>query len=112
MYKNMAILNKISNFFTKKPEILDDSKSIAHEYVGKFVKQNSLDIGESIAVEGGRLIVKNSENIMSIPFGAVAANTDNIVVGDFNREESLALGKEWFDKKDTLKFDGKGMLIK
>ncbi len=108
----MPVLNKISNFFTKKPETLNDSKSIAHLYIGKFVKRNNEDIGESIAVEGGRLIVKNSGNIMSISLGAVAANTDNIVVGDFNREESLALGKEWFDRKDTLKFDEKGMLIK
>jgi hypothetical protein len=110
----MAILNKISSFFTKKPDLQgkDYNKSIAHGYVGKFVKQNSEDIGESIAVEGGRLIVKNSDNIMSIPLGVVAANTDTIVVGDFNREDSLALGKEWFDRKDTLKFDDKGMLIK
>ncbi|MCZ7392982.1 MAG: DUF5749 family beta-barrel protein [Candidatus Methanoperedens sp.] len=110
----MAILNKISNFFTKKPELQgkNDNTSKAHGYVGKFVKQNSEDIGESIAVEDGRLIVKNSDNIMSIPLGVVVANTDNIVVGDFNREESLALGKEWFDRKDTLKFDEKGMLIK
>ena len=49
---------------------------------------------------------------MSIPIGVVVANTDNIVVGEFNQEESLALGKEWFEKKDTLKFDEKGMLIK
>ncbi len=111
-HKTMAILDKISNFFTKKSEIQDDSKSIAHAYVGKFVKQNSENIGESIAVEEGRLIVKNSENIMSIPLEAVATNTDNIAVGDFNREESLVLGKEWFDRKDTLKFDDKGMLIK
>ncbi len=108
----MTILNKISNFFTKNSETIDADKSRARVYIGKFVKQNREDIGESIAMEGGRLIVKNSENIMSIPLGAVAANTDKIVVGDFNREESLALGKEWFDKKDTLKFDEKGMLIK
>ncbi len=111
-YRFMTILNKISNFFTKKPEIPDGNKSTAHEYIGKFVKQNTLDIGESIAVENDRLIVKNSDLVMSIPIGVVVANTDNIVVGEFNQEESLALGKEWFEKKDTLKFDEKGMLIK
>lgn len=111
-YRCMTILNKISSFFTKKSETPDDSRSIAIVYVGKFVKQNSQDIGESIAVDGSRLIVKNSESIMSIPLGTVATNTDNIVVGDFDREESLALGKEWFEKKDTLRFDEKGMLVK
>ena len=110
----MSILNKISNCFKKNtgnPEN-EGNKSIAHDYVGKFIKQNNTDIGESIAVEKDRIIVKNPNGIMSIPLGAVITNTENIVVGDFNREESLQLGKEWFDRKDTLKFDEKGMLIK
>ena len=38
-------------------------------------------------------------------------NTENITVGDFNREESITLGKEWFERKDTLKFDKNGMMI-
>jgi hypothetical protein len=48
---------------------------------------------------------------MSIPIEAVLTNTETIVVGDFNREESLQRGKEWFERRDTLKFDEKGMLI-
>lgn len=110
----MSVLNKISNCFKKNiknPEE-EGNKSIAHEYVGKFVKQNNTDIGESIAVEKNRIIVKNSDGIVSLPLGAVITNTENIVVGDFNVEESIQLGKEWSDRKDTLKFDDKGMLIK
>lgn len=110
----MSILNKISNCFKKNIKNPEEkgNKFNAHEYVGKFIKQNNTDIGESIAVEKNRIIVKNLDGIVSIPLGAVITNTESIVVGDFNREESLQLGKEWFDRKDTLKFDEKGMLIK
>lgn len=110
----MSIIDKISNCFKKNitnPE-KESSAFKAYEYVGKFVNQGGAQIGESIAVENDRIIVKNSDGMMSIPLGAVITNTENIVVGDFNREESLQLGKEWFDRKDTLKFDEKGMLIK
>lgn len=110
----MSILNKIFNCFKKNIKNPEEkgNKFNAHEYVGKFVKHNNTDIGESIAVEKDRIIVKNLDGIMSLPIEAVITNTESIVVGDFNREESLQLGKEWFDRKDTLKFDEKGMLIK
>ena len=110
----MSILDKISNFLMKNKGALEkeDSKSKALGYTGKFVKQNGLDIGESIAVTETGFIVKNPEGFMSIPFGAVVTNSEIIAVGDFNREESTRLGKEWFDRKDTLKFDEKGMLVK
>ncbi len=109
----MPILNKISNLFkknAKNPEKEGDKFKV-HEYIGKFVKQNETDIGESIAVDGGRLIVKNPDGFMSVPLEAIVTNTDSIAVRDFNREESLRLGKEWFEKKDTLKFDQNGILI-
>ncbi len=110
----MPILNKISNFFKKGTQnpTKEGTTFKAHEYIGKFVKQNNTDIGESIAVEGERIIVKNPDRIMSIPVKAVVTNAENIVVGDFSWEESLQLGKEWFDRRDTLKFDEHGMLIK
>jgi len=110
----MSVLNRISNFFKKNTQTSEKEKSElkASEYIGKFVKQNNIDIGESIAVDGVRFIVKNPDGFKSIPLEAVVRNAENIVVGDFNRDESLSLGKEWFEKKDTLKFDEKGLLIK
>lgn len=111
----MSFLNIISNFFKKnnthKPE-KEANKLNGHDYTGKFVKQNGTDIGESIAVDENRIIVKNAERIFSISRDAVTANAENILVGDFDREEAILRGKEWFDRKDTLKFDEKGMLIK
>jgi len=107
----MSLLNKITNIFKENPRN-EKIQSSVHEYIGKFVRQSNNDIGESIAVVENRLIVKNPDNIMSIPIKAVSTNAEHIAVGDFNREEALRLGKEWFERKDTLKFDEKGMLIR
>jgi len=107
----MSLLNKITNIF-KENTRNEKIESNVHEYIGKFVRQSNNDIGESIAVVENRLIVKNPDNIMSIPIEAVSTNAEHIAVGDFNEEEALRLGKEWFERKDTLKFDEKGMLIR
>lgn len=105
----MSIVRKISEFF-KKPS---ETESIdLNAFICKFVRQNNADIGESIAVDGRRVIIKNSESIISIPIEAVLKNAENIIIGDFDREESIKLGKEWEERKDVLKFDEKGMLIK
>ncbi len=109
----MSLINKLSNLFKKNnsgaaPQ-KDDKK--AHDYVGKFVQQSGTNIGESIAIEKNRLVVKSSDVFMSIPLEKIVANTEKIVVGDFNREESIQFGKEWFEKRDTLKFDKNGMMI-
>jgi hypothetical protein len=109
----MSIIVKITGFFKKKPQNLEkDGQLKSHYYIGKFVKQNNTDIGESIAVEGKRIIIKKSESIISIPFEAIIRIDENIIAGDFDREECLRLGKEWADQKDMLIFDDKGMLVK
>ncbi|HEX7627591.1 MAG TPA: DUF5749 family beta-barrel protein [Candidatus Methanoperedens sp.] len=109
----MSIIAKITGFLKKNPlNLEEDAQLNIHNYIGKFVKQDYIDIGESIAIDGSRIIIKKSEIIMSIPFDAIIKNAENIRVGDFNMEESLRLGKEWTDKKDVLKFDDKGMMIK
>lgn len=111
----MSFLNKISNLLkknnTQKPE-KEAGKLNVHDYTGKFVKQDGTDIGESVAVYENRIIVKNADGFFSVSMEAVTENAGNILVGDFDREEAVRLGKEWFDRKDTLKFDEKGMLIK
>ena len=109
----MSIIAKITGFFKKNPQNSEkDGQLKSHYYIGKFVKQDNTDIGESIGVEGKRIIIKNPERIMSIPLEAIIKNAENIIVGDFDREEALRLGKEWSDQKDTLVFDEKGMLVK
>jgi hypothetical protein len=109
----MSIIAKITGFFKKNPQNLEkDGQLKSHLYIGKFVKQDNTGIGESIAVEGKRIIIKNPESVMSIPLEAIMRIDENIIVGDFEREESLRLGKEWADQKDTLVFDEKGMMVK
>lgn len=109
----MSLFDKITALFKNRKSNDDlDNKYRFHAYVGKFVKQNNNDIGESIAIEKGRIIVKNNEGLLSIPVEAVLNNTEYIFLGDFNKEESLELGKEWSLKKDIMNFDKNGMLIK
>ena len=109
----MSIIAKITGFFKKNPPNLEEDAQLnIHNYIGKFVKQDFIDIGESIAIDGKRIIIKKSERIMSIPLEAIIKAGDNIRVGDFDMEESLRLGKEWEDQKDVLKFDDKGMMIR
>jgi hypothetical protein len=107
----MSILDKISSFFGIKPPEKESSDLRADSYIGKFVKHDYLEIGESIGVDGRRIIIKNPESVMSIPVEAVLKNEQTISVGDFNRDEALQLGKEWAERKDVMKFDEKGMLI-
>lgn len=109
----MSLISKISGFLKKiKPESGQKENNLdAREYTGKFVKQNGADIGESVALVNNRVVVKSKEYYMSIPLEKITANTDVIAVGDFDRDESLKFGKEWSDKRDTLKFDQNGMMI-
>ncbi len=109
----MSLINKISGFFRKKKLDKGSKENIIdiHEYIGKFVKQSGSDIGESVGFENNRVVVKSKEYYMSIPLEKITTNTDVIAVGDFDRDESLRLGKEWSDKKDTLQFDKNGMMI-
>ncbi len=106
----MSVLGKISNFFKSPPE--NKTTIRVRGYIGKFVRKNNDNIGESIAIENGRIIIKNSENVMSLPMETIIKNSETLVVGDFDMEESIRLGKEWAERKDVLKFDDKGMLIK
>ncbi len=109
----MSLINKLSNLFKKNNQgtVPQKDDKNAHDYIGKFVQQNGTNIGESIAFEKDRLVVKSSDVFMSIPFEKIVTNTENIIVGDFNREESIQFGKEWFEKRDTLQFDKNGMMI-
>ncbi|GFO97541.1 hypothetical protein ig2599ANME_1745 [groundwater metagenome] len=109
----MSIIDQISGFLRKKYQESGQKKNKldAREYTGKFVKHNGADIGESVALDNNRVVVKSKEYYMSIPLENITANTDVIAVGDFDRDESLKFGKEWSEKRDTLKFDQNGMMI-
>ncbi len=109
----MSLIDKISGFFRKQKQDSGSKENNfnVHEYIGKFVKQSGSDIGESIAFDNDRVVVKSKEYFMSIPLEKITANTDIIAVGDFDRDDSLKFGKEWSEKKDRLRFDQNGMMI-
>ena len=116
----MSFISKISRIFRKTDEqegSAPEETPVAkydidvRDYINKFVKQNATEIGESVTVHDDRLIVKNKDVFMAIPLDAVEDNSENIVVGDFDTEVALQMGKEWSDMRDTLKFDEKGMMI-
>lgn len=111
----MSLIKKISAFFKKNKQNTDIETGGNLEigkYIGKFVNQSGNDIGESIAVDKNRFIIKSSNDYLSIPVEKIILNTQKIIVGSFDQEEALKLGKEWFERKDTMKFDRSGMLIK
>lgn len=109
----MSLIHKISLFFKKKQGTAQEKegKPDFHNYIGKFVKQNGTKIGESIAVDEARFIIKMPDGFISVPIASVMKNTDDIEIGDFNMEESRKLGNEWFERKDTLQFDKNGMMV-
>jgi len=109
----MSIIRNISGFFRKikRDSEQKENKLDAREYTGKFVKQNGFEIGESVALENNRIVVKSKDNYMAIPIDKITANTDFIALGGFDMDESLKFGKEWSEKRDTLKFDNNGMMI-
>ena len=109
----MSLISKITGFLKKinQESGQKENNLNAGEYTGKFVKQNGADIGETVALDKNRVVVKSKEYYMSIPLDKITTNTDIIAVGDFDRDESLKFGKEWSEKRDTLKFDQKGMMI-
>lgn len=109
----MSIIKKISMLFNKTRQNNDQDGNIRTEnYIGKFVNQSGTDIGESIAVDRNRFILKSSNDYMSIPVEKILLNSQKIIVGNFDREEALKFGQEWFERKDIMKFDKNGMLIK
>ncbi|MFH0904871.1 MAG: DUF5749 family beta-barrel protein [Methanobacteriota archaeon] len=109
----MPIIRNISEFFRKikRDSEQKENKLDAREYTGKFVKQNGFEIGESVALDNNRIVVKSKDNYMAIPVDKITANTDFIALGGFDMDESLKFGKEWSEKRDTLKFDKNGMMI-
>ena len=109
----MSIISRISGIFRNKNQDSPqkENKLDAREYTGKFVKQNGFEIGESVALENNRIVVKSKDNYMAIPIDKITSNTDFIALGGFDMDESLKFGKEWSEKRDTLKFDNNGMMI-
>jgi hypothetical protein len=93
---------------------VDLEKTISKkEIFCKFVVQGKERIGETISLDSGLLIVKSGAENLSIPVASILDITkEEVKVGEFDRDEALALGDEWTRRTtDKLNFDEKGMLI-
>jgi len=91
----------------------DESQFSKKNILCKFVVQHDKKIGETISIDAGHLVFKNGAEKLSIPMSSISNITDeDVVVGNFERDEALKLGEEWHKRTtDSLKFDDKGMLI-
>lgn len=99
---------------TSSGQVQDEEKRMKkQDILCKFVVQHDTRIGETISVDSGRLVFKSGAEKLSIPMSSITSITDdNVVVGDFTRDEALKLGEEWYRRTtNALKFDDKGMLI-
>lgn len=99
---------------TSPEQVLDDESQFSKKNIlCKFVVQHDNRIGETISIDAGHLVFKNGAEKLFIPMSSVLNITDeDVVVGDFERDEALKLGEEWHERTtDSLKFDDKGMLI-
>jgi len=98
----MPVKSKILNFFKKSKEHENDSS----DYMCKFVLLDGEKIGESIALYDECLLVKQGSDIFGVPMDRIIAVSEEIVVGKFNKKESIKIGKRWKDKcADDIKDD-------
>ncbi|MDF1558267.1 MAG: hypothetical protein P1P80_08855 [ANME-2 cluster archaeon] len=92
----------------------DDEKPISkRDILCKFVVQQGQRIGETISIDSRNLVFKKGGEKLSIPISSILEITDeNVVIGNFERDEALRMGEEWLKRTtNSLKFDDKGMLI-
>jgi hypothetical protein len=95
------------------PDKYKDKTISKQDVLCKFVVQHGQRIGETISIDGRHLIFKHGAEKMYIPMSSISGfNDEDVVIGDFNRDEALRLGEEWYQRTtNSLKFDENGMLI-
>ena len=69
------------------------------DLICRFVRKDGEEIGESIDVFDGHLIIKCSEDFYGIPLESVREDGEHLVVGEFNREEAKNVGERWIEQK-------------
>ena len=116
LFKKNEINDPVSTPDKSGRETVDGKKNYTftdRDVLCKFVLLDNNRIGETISTESGHLIFKQDAQNLYIPLSSVEEITDeNVVVGAFDRDEAVKLGKEWQDRTtDTLIFDENGMLI-
>ncbi|WP_456370741.1 DUF5749 family beta-barrel protein [Geoglobus sp.] len=69
------------------------------DLICRFVRKDGEEIGESIDVFEGYLIVKSSDRFFGVPLSAVKEDGDALVIQDYDEEEAKVVGERWVEEK-------------
>jgi len=69
------------------------------DLICKFVFKNGKEIGESIDVFDGYLIVKRAEEFFGVPLSAIRDDGERITISDFDEMEGKKIGEKWIAEK-------------
>lgn len=81
-----------NDLFFKTPTILMD-------LICRFVRKDGEEIGESIDVFDGHLIIKSSEKFFGVPLDAVREDGEYLVIAEFDEENAISIGERWIEEK-------------
>ncbi len=69
------------------------------DLICRFVRKDGKEIGESIDIFDGHLIIKSSEKFFGVPLETVGEDGEFLVIGDFDEEKARTVGERWIDEK-------------
>ncbi len=108
----MTLKTRILKFLRIEREDSEMDKSPEIDYMCKIVKHRGKKVGESIAVDDGQLLIKNKQEILSVPLDSISAVSDDIILDKFNKAKAKKMGQQWrTERRDEMKYDKNGMLI-
>lgn len=84
------------------------------EYLSRFVLNTDGErIGETVGIDGERIIMKREEDFFSIPKDAIEEKYGDLLLSKpIDWEESKALGEQWREKSyNKIEYDEEGKPI-
>ncbi len=69
------------------------------DLICRFVRKDGREIGESIDVFDGHLIIKSSERFFGIPLDSVKEDGEYLVITEFDEENARNIGERWIEEK-------------
>lgn len=69
------------------------------DLICRFVRKDGKEIGESIDVFDGYLIIKSSKTFFGVPLSAVKEDGEALVIQDYDEEDARKVGERWIEEK-------------
>ncbi len=69
------------------------------DLICRFVHKDGREIGESIDIFDGHLIIKSSGNFFGVPLEAVKEDGEFLVISDFDEKRARDVGEKWIEEK-------------